>query len=77
MRRTLKSLLLAALLTQSGMVLAQEATDAAPADDLSTAIGDLSMGEPVEPQVGQQYVRQEFGDWEDRARSNFTEQYRL
>jgi invasion protein IalB len=66
MRSTLKSIFLAALLTQGGMALGQESTDAAQAED-TTPSDDLSLGEPAGPQVGQPYVLQKFGDWDMRC----------
>lgn len=59
MRSILKTLFLAALLSQANLATAQEATDETetPADD------DLALGEPVGPQVGEPYVRETFGDW--------------
>lgn len=59
MRSLLKSVFLAALLMQAGASFAQETTaetEAAPADE-------LSLGEPVGPQVGEPYERETFGDW--------------
>lgn len=67
MRSTLKSIFLATLLTHGGMALAQETTDTTEAEDTSTPSDDLSLGEPVGPQVGQSYVLQEFGDWQMRC----------
>ena len=38
-----------------------------PATEEDTTPSDLSLGEPAGPAVGQQYVLQEFGDWEMRC----------
>jgi invasion protein IalB len=58
MRSILTSVFLAALLTQASVGIAQETTAPAPA-----TADELSLGEPVGPQVGDPYVREEFGDW--------------
>ena len=74
MRSILKPVFLAALLIQSGNAFAQEATEETPQDEVTEpapaeAIEDtpadsgLSLGEPVGPQPGEPYVREEFGDW--------------
>lgn len=65
MRSTLKTLFLAAMVFHSSMALAQETAD--PAEETATPADDLSLGEPVGPQVGQPYVLQEFGDWQMRC----------
>jgi invasion protein IalB len=73
MRITIKSIFLAALLTQAGQSLAQETdTDAENTDQTETTQEDstpedLNLGEPVGPVVGQPYVLQEFGDWQMRC----------
>lgn len=60
MRTITKPLMIASLIALGNSAIAQEAGDAAdPA-------GDLSMGTPIaegEPQEGQPYIREEFGDW--------------
>lgn len=60
MRNVFKPLMIAMLIALTGPVTAQEAQEVPdPADD-------LSMGTPVtegEPQEGQPYIREEFGDW--------------
>ena len=78
MTLSLKTLPILALLAWSTPLLAQETPDAtteapaaaAPAEAPAQGEGtpDLSMGEAAdaaagEPQVGQPYVREEFGDW--------------
>jgi len=59
MRSIIKSVFLAALLCQASAALAQETT----AETDAEAQEDLSLGEPVGPQVGEPYIREEFGDW--------------
>lgn len=59
MRSILKTIFLAALLSQPMLAHAQEATD----DTETTEPDDLALGEPVGPQVGEPYVRETFGDW--------------
>lgn len=59
MRSLLKSALLAALLAQAGIAMAQETPDAAA----PTAEDGLALGEPLGPQVGEPYEREVFGDW--------------
>ncbi len=60
MRRLLTSVFLTVLLVQAPFATAQETTEP-PQEE--TATDDLSLGEPVGPQVGEPYVREEFGDW--------------
>ncbi len=73
MRTTIKSIFLAALLTQAGQSLAQETdtgsenTDQAETTQEDSTPQDLNLGEPVGPVVGQPYVLQEFGDWQMRC----------
>ncbi len=71
MRSTLKSLFVAALLTQAGMAFAQESepqVDDQNTEEPAAEPGeDLSLGEPVGPQIGQPYILQEFGDWAMRC----------
>ncbi len=78
MRNTLKSLFVVTLLAQASTGFAQEteetpvedtATENPPAEDTAAEDGndDLSLGEPVGPQVGQPYILQEFGDWAMRC----------
>jgi len=75
MLKTLSPLLIAALLASAPAAFAQDTTeDTAPTDAPATepaptegaegaqAPGDLSLGEPID-QVGQPYIREEFGDW--------------
>jgi invasion protein IalB len=59
MRSIIKSVFLAALLCQASAALAQETT----AETDAEAPADLNLGEPVGPQVGEPYIREEFGDW--------------
>ncbi|MEJ8560732.1 invasion associated locus B family protein [Yoonia sp. GPGPB17] len=59
MRSILKTLFVVAMLGQTSLVAAQEAGDDTPAP----ALDDLALGQPVGPQVGEPYVREEFGDW--------------
>lgn len=61
MRRTLTSLFAATFLMQAPIAFAQETGTQNAADD------ELSLGEPVGPQVGQVYVAQTFGDWAQRC----------
>ncbi len=68
MRSILKTMFLTALLSQPLVATAQEATDEAEAPSTeetppAPADGGLALGEPVGPQVGEPYVREEFGDW--------------
>ena len=69
MRSIMSYVFLAALLAQTGIATAQEATDdteTAPAEETTAApeaADDLNLGEPVGPQVGEPYIREEFGDW--------------
>ncbi|MEL6640496.1 MAG: invasion associated locus B family protein [Pseudomonadota bacterium] len=67
MRSILKPMFLTALLSQPLVATAQEAADGAEApstEETAPAPDDgLSLGEPVGPQVGEPYVREEFGDW--------------
>ena len=71
MSSVLKSIILAGLLTQAGIAMAQETPDSTQAEEeapeQSEAPEDLSLGEPVPPRVGEPYVLQEFGDWEMRC----------
>ena len=60
MRSIMKSVFLAALLAHGSVATAQEATEETPVEEPAD---DLSLGEPVGPQVGEPYVREEFGDW--------------
>ena len=65
MRSILKSVFLIALLAQTNVALAQEATQEAPqeAETETPPADDLNLGEPVGPQVGEPFVRDTFGDW--------------
>lgn len=63
MRSIIKSVFLAALLSQATVSLAQETTTETEAE----APSDLSLGEPAGPQVGEPYIRDEFGDWSLRC----------
>ena len=69
MRSITKSILLAALLTHGGFAFAQETAPETPAEEPApeaapeAAVDGLNLGEPVGPQVGEPYVREEFGDW--------------
>lgn len=68
MRSIMKSLLLAALFTHGSFAIAQETAPEAPAEEpveepAVEPADDLNLGEPVGPQVGEPYVREEFGDW--------------
>ena len=73
MQTITKSILVAAILMQTSMAFAQETngdTEAeTPTEEQSEdqTPNDLNLGEPVGPQVGETYVRQEFGDWEMRC----------
>ena len=60
---TQRTVFLATFLLQGATAMAQE-TDAT---EESSASDDLSLGEPVGPAGGQQYISQEFGDWEMRC----------
>jgi len=60
MRNVYKPLMIASLIAFAAPVAAQEA------DETTDPAADLSMGTPVtegEPQEGQPYIREEFGDW--------------
>lgn len=60
MRNVFKPLMIAMLIALTGPVTAQEA------QEVPDPAADLSMGTPVtegEPQEGQPYIREEFGDW--------------
>jgi len=63
MRSILKIAILAVLLGQAGVAIAQETTDA---PDAATE-GALALGELVGPQVGDPYVRDVFEDWSLRC----------
>lgn len=63
MRPIFYTVFLATFLLQGATAMAQE-TDAT---EESSASDDLSLGESVGPAVGQQYISQEFGDWEMRC----------
>ena len=65
MRSITTATTLAMILAFGGMAAAQE-TQAEPEETLPT-LDDLSIGEPVGPQIGQPYVLQEFGDWQMRC----------
>ena len=70
MRTTLKSIFLAALLVQAGPTFAQETQNedqAETTEQSNQAASDLSLGEPVGPQVGQPYILNENGDWQTRC----------
>ncbi|MEL6838280.1 MAG: invasion associated locus B family protein [Pseudomonadota bacterium] len=67
MRSTLHLFILTMLLALGGVATAQETTDATEDDAAAGAPADLSLGEPIGPQIGQPYVLQEFGDWEMRC----------
>ncbi|MDX8349086.1 invasion associated locus B family protein [Cognatiyoonia sp. IB215446] len=67
MHPLLKSLPLILLIALGGTAIAQEATETTADEATDTTPPDLNLGEPVGPQVGQAYVRQEFGDWEMRC----------
>ncbi|MEL6682318.1 MAG: invasion associated locus B family protein [Pseudomonadota bacterium] len=67
MRSIFQSLLLGVFLAQGGTALAQETTATEDDQPAAETPDDLSLGEPVGPQVGQPYVLQEFGDWEMRC----------
>ncbi|EBA11032.1 invasion associated locus B family protein [Roseobacter sp. CCS2] len=60
MRRILITLFIVAMLGQPTVTLAQETTEDTEAP---AATDDLALGQPVGPQVGEPYVRDEFGDW--------------
>jgi len=60
MRNVYKPLMIASLIAFAAPVAAQEA------DETTDPAADLSMGTPItegEPQEGQPYIREEFGDW--------------
>ncbi|PJI91975.1 invasion protein IalB [Yoonia maricola] len=65
MRSILNTLFLAALLSHPMLATAQETTDDASAAEETEAPADdgLALGQPVGPQPGEPYVRDEFGDW--------------
>lgn len=65
MRSITTATMFAMILAFGGMASAQE-TQAEPEETLPT-LDDLSIGEPVGPQIGQPYVLQEFGDWQMRC----------
>lgn len=65
MRSITTATTLAMILAFGGMAAAQE-TQAEQEETLPT-LDDLSIGEPVGPQIGQPYVLQEFGDWQMRC----------
>lgn len=65
MRSITTAVTLATCLAFAGMGTAQEA--APESEDALPTLDDLSIGEPVGPQIGQPYVLQEFGDWEMRC----------
>ncbi len=67
MRSILHTVFLTMLLVLGSVALAQDTTEAAEPQDTTTPFDDLSLGEPVGPQVGQPYVLEEFGDWEMRC----------
>lgn len=66
MRHILKSIFLAALLTQANAVLAQEITEETPPNQASPDDG-LSLGQAVEPRIGEPYIREDFADWAVRC----------
>ena len=78
MTQTLKTFLIATLLSVGLPALAQEATDGTTAEEptqegqtdgeasVPAVPGELSMGEEV-LQIGQPYLAQEFGDWQLRC----------
>ncbi|MFO8125609.1 invasion associated locus B family protein [Yoonia sp.] len=62
MRSILKTLFLAALLSQTSIAVAQETTQETETEPTQSG-DDLALGEPVGPQIGEPYVRETFGDW--------------
>lgn len=67
MRSILKTLFLATLLTHGSLAAAQDTTETTEPEESPSTPDDLSLGEPLGPQVGQPYVLQEFGDWQMRC----------
>lgn len=65
MRSITTAVTLATCLAFATMATAQETTP--EGEDALPTLDDLSIGEPVDPQIGQPYVLQEFGDWEMRC----------
>jgi len=60
MRNTIKSILLAVVLAQASIAMAQETTTPQPAED-------LNLGEPAGPRIGERYAVTTIGAWEIRC----------
>ena len=67
MRRALSSFFIATLIVQGTVGFSQDAPADAPAETTTDPATGLSLGEPEGPQVGQTYVAENFGDWQQRC----------